>query len=66
MKLPLLLLIALLALTASEHVPANNGLPLVHADYEMCATVEGPALLRSPDSNADYRVGQHFNDKGVA
>lgn len=66
MKLPLLLLLALLALSASEHIPANNGLPLVRADYQMCATVEGPSMLHSPTDRMDYHAGQHFNDKGMA
>ena len=56
----------IIALVYSEHAILNAGAPLVRADYQMCATVEGPSMLHSPTDRMDYHAGQHFNDKGVA
>lgn len=56
----------IIALVYSEHAILNAGAPLVRADYQVCANVEPPSLLRSPDSHIDYHSGQHFNDKGMA
>jgi hypothetical protein len=45
--LAIVALLALIALSASEHQAANAGLPLVNADYQRCFTVN-PGPLRPP------------------
>lgn len=44
----IILLLALVSLSASEHEPANGGLPIVQADYQRCVIIDnGP--IRRPD-----------------
>lgn len=66
-KFALALTWAALAIIASaEHRQANQGLPLVNADYPLCVTIKPPPLLRSPDNAHDFRLGRPFNDEGTA
>jgi hypothetical protein len=54
-SLPLLLAtiglaLATIALLEAQHTAQNDALPLTHADYEVCATVQPPPL--SPNGKA--------------
>lgn len=50
-------IIALLALSASEHEAANAGLPIFAADYQRCVTVDpGPLRPSRPRLNGDNRM----------
>jgi hypothetical protein len=58
--------VALAVVAFAQHRPANQGLPIVHADFPLCVTIKPPPLLRSPDNAHDFRLGRPFNDKGTA
>lgn len=62
------IILLMLAIGRDHKGPAaiiqDVSMKVTNADY--CAPVKGPPLLRGPRSKVDYRIGNQFNDKGVA